>query len=44
MKKAVCYVVDYFIYHFCGLMETVYALINAPTYRASNAEFAVYNF
>ena len=43
MKKAICYVVDYFTYHFCGLMKSVYALINAPAYRASNAEFVVYN-
>jgi hypothetical protein len=43
MKKAVWYVVDCFIYHFCGLMGSVYTLINAPAYRASNAEFVVYN-
>jgi hypothetical protein len=43
MKKAVCYVVDCFIYHFCGLIGPVYALINAPAHRASNPELVVYN-
>jgi hypothetical protein len=43
MKKAVLYVVDNTIYHFCVLMGPVPALISAPAYRASNPELVVYN-